>query len=227
MRLKCSNNLRQMALAMHDFASANNGAVPPAIGPAPPGAGDGTIFFHLLPYVDQDKLYAKGLDDAGVPSPWGGNVYSTPVAVYLCPADFSGTPDHRYQGWLATSSYAANYLVFRPPGTIVSSMPDGTSNTIIFTERFQICDDQPCAWAYSGETEWAPFFAYSSYEKFQLAPTKKQCNPALPQSVHAGGIVVAMGDGSVRLVSAGLNPLTWYYATCPDDGNPLGSDWEP
>jgi len=34
-----------------------------------------------------------------------------------------------------------------------------------------------------------------------------------------------MADGSVRFVSAGVNPTTWYEAITPNSGNPLGSDW--
>jgi hypothetical protein len=42
---------------------------------------------------------------------------------------------------------------------------------------------------------------------------------------HTGGIMAALGDGSVRVCQAGMSPETWWIALVPDDGNPLGADW--
>jgi hypothetical protein len=41
----------------------------------------------------------------------------------------------------------------------------------------------------------------------------------------AGGIIVGLGDGSVRLVGTSISPTTWANAIMPADGNVLGSDW--
>jgi prepilin-type N-terminal cleavage/methylation domain-containing protein/prepilin-type processing-associated H-X9-DG protein len=61
---------------------------------------------------------------------------------------------------------------------------------------------------------------------FQIQPTSiTNCNPALTQSIHSGGIQVGMGDGSVRLVSNGVQPATWWAALTPNNGDPMGSDW--
>jgi len=42
---------------------------------------------------------------------------------------------------------------------------------------------------------------------------------------HTGGIVAALGDGSVRLCAKGMSPQTWWMALVPDDRQPLPSDW--
>jgi hypothetical protein len=34
-----------------------------------------------------------------------------------------------------------------------------------------------------------------------------------------------MADGSVQFANQAVSPQTWYHATCPNDGMPLGSDW--
>ncbi len=47
----------------------------------------------------------------------------------------------------------------------------------------------------------------------------------MTQSGHSGGMVVGMGDGSVRTVNAGLSATTWLYACNPKDGRVLGNDW--
>ena len=44
-------------------------------------------------------------------------------------------------------------------------------------------------------------------------------------SPHTGGINVAMGDGSIRSVSAGVSSSTWWSAITPAGGEVLGSDW--
>jgi hypothetical protein len=35
----------------------------------------------------------------------------------------------------------------------------------------------------------------------------------------------ALGDGSVRWLSAGMSPQTWWAACTPAGGDILGSDW--
>jgi hypothetical protein len=46
-----------------------------------------------------------------------------------------------------------------------------------------------------------------------------------PQSEHDAVVQVAMGDGSIRGISARVSQVTWVRAICPDDGQPLGRDW--
>jgi hypothetical protein len=44
-------------------------------------------------------------------------------------------------------------------------------------------------------------------------------------SFFATGVDVAMGDGSVRVVSARVSPQTWNAAMNPADGQVLGNDF--
>ncbi|HEY7326437.1 MAG TPA: DUF1559 domain-containing protein [Gemmataceae bacterium] len=60
---------------------------------------------------------------------------------------------------------------------------------------------------------------------FQVQPVKKLCNPQLLQALGVGGINVAMGDGSVRLVAQGVSNVTWGRAIDPTDAGVLGADW--
>src|SRR5262245_24367209 len=60
-RIKCTNNLKQLGLAAHQYHDVH-GHLPPAVGYYPPAAGTfGVYFFHLLPYVEQDNLYRSAL----------------------------------------------------------------------------------------------------------------------------------------------------------------------
>src|SRR4051794_7270205 len=54
-RAKCQNNLKQIALACHNANDAQ-GRLPPA-GGTYAGAYYGPVFFHLLPYVEQQALW--------------------------------------------------------------------------------------------------------------------------------------------------------------------------
>ena len=44
-------------------------------------------------------------------------------------------------------------------------------------------------------------------------------------SPHSGGIMVGLGDGSVRFVATGVSMPTWYAAITPANGDQLGADW--
>jgi prepilin-type N-terminal cleavage/methylation domain-containing protein len=52
-----------------------------------------------------------------------------------------------------------------------------------------------------------------------------QCDPTKVQGFYAAGMLVGMGDGSVRLVNSGVSQPTFGKAVDPADGLPLGSDW--
>jgi prepilin-type N-terminal cleavage/methylation domain-containing protein len=51
------------------------------------------------------------------------------------------------------------------------------------------------------------------------------CIPGIASTGHTAGIVVGLGDGSVRICAASMSPQTWWMAMVPDDGNVLGADW--
>ena len=95
-RIQCTNNLKQLGLAAHNYHDAN-GHFPPGIGYYPTAASDvfGTYYFHLLPFVEQDAFSdGSGLCDFSGPDgpttvyyPGNNSVYSRPVTVFLCPSD--------------------------------------------------------------------------------------------------------------------------------------------
>jgi prepilin-type N-terminal cleavage/methylation domain-containing protein len=156
-RLQCQNNFKQLGLAVHDYASANNN-LPPAWRNVWPGVptsatiGDReSIFVLLLPYIEQDNLYNLGSTATGFKER-GAAIGGSVVKTYLCPSDPTNsggystrpgnvTPAPWNLPW-ASSNYAANLLVFDPsgPGTVVSAMSDGTSNTVMLGHRYRDCD---------------------------------------------------------------------------------------
>ena len=67
---------------------------------------------------------------------------------------------------------------------------------------------------------------YAPCNTFQMQPQMfTTCDPSRGQTGHTAGTVCGIGDGSVRLVTAGVSATTWANACDPRDGNVLGSDW--
>src|SRR5262249_60482091 len=116
---------------------------------------------------------------------------------------------HKFKNWLALTNYAGSWPVFKTGQTRLAQIPDGTSNTFMFTQRYQMCGDTPTAWGYPTLYTWAPMFGYYSQGRFQHQPTQADCDPQLAQSLEPAGIQVAMCDGSARLISDRISPQTW------------------
>lgn len=132
-------------------------------------------------------------------------------------------------------------------------MPDGTSNVVMFAERFRNCSPDGAhgggctlpAWAWNtirnGGDPWSsPTFEAShdgiwqmgagqadtgNGRMFQTGPSAQACDWYTVQGGHNGVMMVGMGDGSVRGCSDSMSFNTWRNAVTPNDGNPLGSDW--
>ncbi|VTS00024.1 DUF1559 family PulG-like putative transporter [Tuwongella immobilis] len=157
-------------------------------------------------------------------------------------------------GWgnYGVTGYAANYVslghYLRSNNNRLrklNGISDGTSNTIFYAEKVAVCQRSTFSgasaggpyyniWAY-GRTawpEWNPIFGYQvtgPASKFQVNPVASgaaaTCDPRLASAPRSAGILVGLGDGSVRMLNSNVNPDTWWAACTPDGGEVLGSDW--
>jgi prepilin-type N-terminal cleavage/methylation domain-containing protein len=265
-RMSCSNNLKQLGIAVHSLNDAK-GTLPPlctngvgSFTPAntPFGQHDFTMFHWLLPYIEQDTVL-KQCSPTGGYGPVGGLMYNTAIKTYLCPSDlsspggFCSTSNGGANGWCVTN-YGGNYYVFGDPPTgqpysmgkkdMVAFTPDGLSNTVFLAEMYGTCGNTgsissayATLWADSNSV-WRPGFnmsasgpknnvsGFPAARMFQVRPQYySNCDPSVPQGMHTGGIMVCMGDGSVRLVSDTISLTSWQRAVDPQDGNPPGPDW--
>ena len=273
-RMQCANNLKQLGLAVLNCENAYKVLPPLCVNTADSGTNmshspvrvEGpykgkigfTIFNHLLPFVEQTALYdaSNGSVNTVVS---GKYVFATPIQLYLCPSGRSpsartgmGATTHGGANHWATGNYCANFLVFGEPmeqntegqATLPGSFPDGTSNTLIFAERYGTCGNDGNAnssstwgnlWSDSN-TVWRPHFCMNGhvppqtpYEpclKFQVAPHwVQECDPTRAQSSHASGMNVCAGDGSVHFISGSMDDRIWVLLCDPQDQEPIEAGW--
>jgi prepilin-type N-terminal cleavage/methylation domain-containing protein/prepilin-type processing-associated H-X9-DG protein len=247
-RLQCQNNLKQIGIGLHNAHSTLN-EFPPAYC-SNTRYGTGTVFYHILPYIEQDNIHRLGsvppINTNLQPDAYWGNFASlqTPAAntikLYLCPSDPTNAPPPTWTNGWVVGDYAYNHEVFGQPNDggwntdyiskMPGSFPDGTSNTIGVAEKFARCAGSGNLWAHgSWNPWWEPRFnswpAYGPGSKFQVQPTASQCNAVLPSSGHSSGMNVLLMDGSVRFLGPGISNDTWWFASTPRGGETLGGDW--
>jgi prepilin-type N-terminal cleavage/methylation domain-containing protein len=236
-RTQCTNNIKQLGLAVHNYNDTFTKL--PALWFSGGQTPQASLHYLLLPFIEQQNIY----NAAGG---YSSNQAGSQVKSFICPGDPT-EPSNTFNGWAATN-YAGNITVFNPngTGTIVTAMPDGTSNTVIWGERYRYCNPSSGGhtdpvwaanpwnspngpWAVGGfgfgynGTPWSGY--YPTFGLFQVQPNPSACNWYVLQGGHGGSMQVGLGDGSVRGVTQGLSATTWYYACIPNDGVPLGSDW--
>jgi hypothetical protein len=126
----------------------------------------------------------------------------------------------------------------------ITSVSDGSSNTIAISERISIClltngtDRYTNEWAYpryDSFWEYPPVFAFysSNGTDHKKAPQfgaiasgpQTNCVGNRNSTTRSDGILVGMLDGSVRSVNSSVTDATWWAACTPKDGDNLNSDW--
>jgi hypothetical protein len=215
-RSQSTNNLKQMALAMHN-AHDTYQSFPPSVGEF--ANKTGSAHFFILPFIEQQQLYNQGTDAV-----WDNSVWSKRIAIYIDPRDASGPPDGLFKSWLATTNYPVNWMVFKDGGAKIQQIVDGTSNTLMIAQRYQMCNGAPTAWGYPSLFSWAPVMAYENQSLFQMSPRQDECDPTRAQAI-GGVLLIALCDGSVRSLNPRLTAQTWANLCDPADGNVLGADF--
>jgi len=248
-RMKCSNQLKQLGLAVHNYASTYNDDLPGGVqggcsgNPNYPGS---PFFFTLLPYIEQDNIY-KAVAQSG--ASWGNaggvNGQTVVIKTFLCPSDSSHNnglgPN---TGW-TISSYSRNYYMFDTGGGYqpqagghyftlskftIANIPDGTSNTIGIMERFAYLSTYGWSslWSHHGQdrfhwgySQWAPIHGPWGVYAPQIGLKSNQAHPYYPNGGHTSTNQTLLMDGSVRGVGASVSQAMYNLAIQPDDGQNL------
>jgi hypothetical protein len=207
--------MKQCALAAHN-AHDTFRKFPPCYGVY--GSKVGTFHLHLLPYVEQQPLY--------------NSPAINPLAIV--PPYLSSSDTTQINNGGGAQNFAVNLQLYTvdPYPNLQSSIPDGTSNTLLLATRYMVCGTVSnnvqggSLWYYQPGTQQGAFFGLTPV-LFQVAPMQQNCIPgaSYAQSFYAAGIQVALCDASVRICSSAISLNTWSGALTPAGQEILGADW--
>jgi len=240
-RMKCSNNLKQLGIALHSYHDVTNrfpGYWPDGTPVNSPLRYTPNWTFQLLPYIEQDNVTKLPADTA---ANYDANIRPRVIPTFLCPSvsepttltsgttvtsmtNYLGITGRQRNDWKpAPTGFGSDTgLIGVWPSTLkvtISSISDGTSNTIAFGER-PPSPDLNWGWALHGAPDldsqiWARYTSADTIPSslatdeagvacpfpvfFQAARAKpSKCDTYHLWSYHSGGGNFALGDGSVR-----------------------------
>lgn len=140
-RTQAQNQLKQLGLAAHSAHDANQ-KMPMMYGSY--GGQNGTVFYHLLPYLEQSNLWNKGPNEARQVALKVLRHPSDPTYASAGDGVFTLTPPTDIPPWATgsttwgLSSFAANWQFFGDESAPLAAVTDGTSNTIMFNEKYAV-----------------------------------------------------------------------------------------
>ena len=198
-REQCTNNLKQIGLAMHNYLDTHK-CFPAAVLTNEDGEPMRSWRVAILPYLEAGATY----DQYDFSEPWDSEnnralEWARPAA-YVCP---SAAP---------TSGFETAYVMIVGKGTIggepnesvkLQNIVDGASNTILAIE----VAGQGISWMEPRDMTVDEAVAYIA-------------NPGRPQS-HPGGVNALMADGSVSFISSTINPAVLKAMMTRDDGQAI------
>jgi Protein of unknown function (DUF1559) len=196
-----ANNLKQLALAMQNYADVHQGQLPPAV--ITSKLGKRPLYswrVALLPYLEEGRLYEEFHRTEAWNSPHNSKLLARMPNVFRLPGQPPGSTVTHYQVFTGPGTPFVGNQGPRMPG----GFPDGTSNTILIAEAAQ-----GVPWTMPEDLHFTP---------------NQPLQPLL--GGHFGNVFdVAMADGAVVAVPRTISDTTLRNAINPSDGMVLGKDW--
>jgi len=180
-RMSCSNNLKQLGIAIHSYHDAT-GAMPVRAGRYPTGyTGRMSGLINMLPYIEQEGIYKVVFTSVSTtyptetPSrPWDGTFapWTFPVKTFLCPSDYEPSSTVKHTNYMLCSgdsidlhtSNGATRGMFGQDQRLTNGTPakgvklteikDGTSNTIAMSERLRGTSNDAKTVTYTAAGAW-------------------------------------------------------------------------
>ena len=201
-RSQCSNNLKQIALALHNYADMYH-RLPPAYIADDNGKPMHSWRVLILPFLEQKPLY----DQYDFSEPWDGpnnrQLHDQIVRAYCCPECATTQPQSE-----------TNYVAVMGPNTMwpgekatqFADIADGTSNTLMVVE----VRDSGIHWMEPRD--------------LHVLQMPLAVNPPRGQGIssrHVNVAQAAMADGSVRVLSNDTPPETIEAVLSIAGGEPI------
>jgi prepilin-type processing-associated H-X9-DG protein len=195
-RVRSQNNMKQIALAMHNFLSVYGRFPAAAIYDA---SGKPLLSWRvqLLPFLEGNQLYKEFHLDEPWDSAHNKKLLDKMPRVYQAVGD---KPTHltHYQGFVGKGAFFEG-----KKGIAIADITDGTSNTIMIVEA-------------ANQVPW------SKPEDLPYDPDKPL--PKLG-GLFEGGFNAAFCDGSVRFMSSKIKPQTLHIVIQRNDGQVVPADF--
>lgn len=213
-RMQCSNNLKLLALSMHNYHDTHK-TFPAAAWNDDDGKPKTSWRICILPFLESQSLY----DAYDFDQPWDSE-HNLQVAsrmgtgLYQCPSNRN--PEYKeIKGYkIPVSHYVMvtgpNTIGGEGEGTVMREITDGTSNTFMIVE-----------------IRGANAPAWTEPVDLTLEELKRGINSQGESglgSFHPGGMNAALCDGSVHFLSESIDPGTLENLATINDGNPVVID---
>ena len=241
-RASCTNNLKQLGTALHNYHSALNQFPPGSAGDGGTAAAPRPAFgwaVLLLPYVEQQPLYDRLNPDARtLQQAFAGDLpaLQTQLKVFLCPSDPGMTLNDNRRFTRAVAGMSLTIARSNYPGNggnaggtgvfaansrvALRDITDGTSHTLLVGERVSTNGRYAALWAgQSGEAAIVGIWSLCGTTLFRMMDGFAGTIAPVPEqafsSAHPQGANHLLCDGSVRFI-----PQTIEWA---QSGQPFGA----
>jgi len=180
--MECKNNLKNIALALHNYASSNGGNFPPAYTVDNNGKRLHSWRTLILAHLDRRDLY----DRIDFSKPWddlsNAEILKSRVRTYTCPMDDGADNLTTYQAIVSPGSFFPD-----AKSRNISAFTDGMGQTLMVVE---VCHNDAVPWMCPQDTDEQSFLTQASNE---LSP-------------HDGGYNVSYADGSIGFLNKSVAP---------------------
>ncbi len=156
-RMQCTNNLKQIGLALHNYEGSNNAFPPTSIlygvepgSTRPQFKSNWSVVARIAPYLEQGAMFSAMNFSTKPGNPPNATIQRLSVATFLCPSDPNLAPaantDTTTAGVISYGSMVGDWYVWEELGPInrapfspnvsktIAQMTDGLSNTLFFSE---------------------------------------------------------------------------------------------
>jgi hypothetical protein len=185
-RAQCTNNEKQIALALYNYHDRHN-SFPPAFRQSKDGKPLLSWRVLILPFLDQQALYDQFHLDEAWDSPHNRTLIARMPAVLRCPAENEALAALGKTRYLAPRG--VNTVLRGAEPVSLRDITDGTSNTIVAIDAG---DDHAVEWTKPDDWQFDPEPGMESI--FRSHPP--------------GGILAMFADGSVRYLKQTIAPAT-------------------